>query len=330
VEGEMGGAPFILTGEISRDPELGPVFALNLEGRNLLLFRDEWTLLRADSDIAINGPWRQLAVSGQLALTDGLYRKNVAYFDILRGTDRPLPVEGLQLFSIRQEPLRHMTFDVDIVPRNPFRIDNNLVSGTLRPDLTLTGTGELPILVGAVYVDEIRVRLPTTRLEVDAGLILFTEARPNRPSIDLLAHTRMIGYDINIQVEGTLAEPVVILSSTPPLPQDDLLLLLLAGRLPENGIGRELTRAGGFNIAMYVGRGLLAEWLLNGADDESILERLQIEVGRGITRQGRETLDARLAIAEDVLSRDDALYITAERDVYDDFNVGIKIVFRFR
>jgi hypothetical protein len=330
--GQLGGAPFTMTGNIVRDRELGPVFALELQGSNILLFRDEWTIFRADSDIALNGPWRQMAVSGELALTEGFYRKNVAYLDLLRGSDRPKPVGGMQLFSFRDEPLRSMTFDVAIRPKNPFRIDNNLARGTLRPDLTITGTGELPVMVGAIYVDEIRIRLPTTRLEVEAGLVQFTTANPNRPIIDLLAHTRMVGYDIDVQLEGTVDEPVVILSSTPPLPEDDLLLLLLAGRLPQNGIGAgEFARAGGLNIAMYVGRGLLADWLLgDDVPEESLLERFQLEIGRGITRMGRETLEAQIAIAEDLLKREDALFVTAERDVYDDFNVGIKFIFRFR
>jgi autotransporter translocation and assembly factor TamB len=330
--GQLGGAPFILSGSIHRDREQGPVFALKLQGTNTLLFRDEWTMVRADSNISLNGPWRQMALTGELAITDGFYRKNVAYLDLLRGSNKPKPVEGIQLFSFRQEPLRSMTFNVAIKPKNPFRIDNNLARGTLRPDLTLTGTGELPVLLGAIYVDEVRIRLPTTSLVVEAGLLQFTSARPNRPLIDLVAQTTMARYDIKIQVEGSLEEPVVVLSSDPPLPEDDLLLLLLAGRLPQNAVGvGETARSSGLNIAMYVGRGLLAKWFVgDDPHEESFLEKLEIELGREISRMGRETVEAQLAVAEDLFRKEDALFLTAERDVYDAFNVGIKVIFRFK
>ncbi|MDA8163554.1 MAG: hypothetical protein M0017_00785, partial [Desulfobacteraceae bacterium] len=59
-------------------------------------------------------------------------------------------------------------------------------------------------------------------------------------------------------------------------------------------------------------------------------DRLQVELGQGISRTGQETLDAQMQVAQKVFKKDDALYLTAERDVYDDFNIGVKIVFRFK
>nr|MDA8164883.1 translocation/assembly module TamB domain-containing protein [Desulfobacteraceae bacterium] len=315
--GQLGSAPCTLAGSISR-VDGKTMLNLALRGSNVLLFRNDWMMIRADGDLKAKGPLEQLAVSGRLDITNGYYQRNVDFFNMLRGANRPQQMEGFQLFSIRSGPLRTMTLAIDIGAKKPFRIENNLTKASLRPELTLVGTGELPILLGKIYVDESTIRLPTTRLQVQSGLVQFFQEHPNHPSIDLLAETKMGGYDISMQIEGTYSEPVVTLSSVPPLAHDDLLLLLLAGRMPldRTNPNASQTQAGGVNIAMYVGRGLLADWFRRGSsgeDWESLLDRLQVELGQGISRTGQETLDAQMQVAQKVFKKDDALYLTAER-----------------
>ncbi len=41
-------------------------------------------------------------------------------------------------------------------------------------------------------------------------------------------------------------------------------------------------------------------------------------------------MEAQFRLAEGLLLPGDRLYITSERDVYDNYNMGVKIVFRFK
>jgi translocation and assembly module TamB len=185
---------------------------------------------------------------------------------------------------------------------------------------------------GEVYVDPIRISLPAGILRVESGVVRFLAGDPDRPRLDLSGRARMLGYDISVIVEGPYDEPVVTLSSVPPLLEEELLLLLLTGHPPKTGATQAATHAAGMNVAVYVGKGMLARLFSDQSaeSDESVLDRFEVEIGRGVTRAGQETIDAQFRLAEGVVRDGDVLYITTEKDVYDDVNAGLKIVFRFK
>jgi translocation and assembly module TamB len=202
----------------------------------------------------------------------------------------------------------------------------------LRPDLRLGGTGELPVLIGRIFVDPSRISLPAGRLAIESGVVTFPENNPDRPTFDLTAKSRMAGYDIDMQIRGTSEEPVITLSSQPSLPDSDLLLLVLTGQPPVTGTGQGRQSVAGMNMAVYLGRGLLADWFgLSGQEsDESILERFELDIGRQISSSGQNTVEAQFRLVEGLLLSGDRLFITSERDRYDNYNMGVKIVFRFK
>jgi translocation and assembly module TamB len=129
-----------------------------------------------------------------------------------------------------------------------------------------------------------------------------------------------------------LDNPVVTLASDPPLSHDDLLLLLLTGQPPKTVGGRSPREGASANIAVYLGRDFLDRWVQQRDADskESVLNRLDVDVGRGVTQSGEETIDAQFRLARGVIWHNDTLYLVGEKDVFDNYNTGIKLVFRFK
>ena len=86
------------------------------------------------------------------------------------------------------------------------------------------------------------------------------------------------------------------------------------------------------NVAVFLGRDLIDRWFGSESAEasESIVDRFDIDVGRAVTRSGEETIEAQFRLAEDVLRDGDKLYLTGEKDVFDFYNAGVKIVFRFK
>ena len=329
--GRLGGAPFQITGSVIRNSQDEMVADLRLKGDNLLFYRSAGLKVRADTDLTVKGPIKRLEAGGEVAITDG---RMVQYFDflgLLKGSPKPKVDMGLQLFSITREPLSHMVFNLRITSKNPFSIRNNLARGAVRPELKLTGTGEFPVLAGVVYIDPTRISLPAGSLTFESGVIRFDPNRPDRPTLDLIGTSKMLGYEVTMLVEGPYDEPVVTLSSVPPLPNEELLLLLLTGQPPNSG-GEGQSSRQSMNVAVFLGKDLLARWFGSESSEasESIVDRFDISVGKGVSRAGEETIDAQFRLANDVLRDGDKLYITGEKDVYDFYNVGLKIVFRFR
>jgi hypothetical protein len=335
LRGELGGAPFEVTGSIANLLTRGgqPIADLRLAGQNLLLQRSRTLQARADADLRLTGPMERLVLSGNLALTDGLFAKNFGLAEgLTAGSAKPKAGPGFTLFSFQAPPLRDLRFDVRISAIQPFQIRNNLAKGAVRPDLSLVGTGEAPELVGKIYLEATRLYLPAGRMQFDSGVIHFEAVDPGRPRLDMIGTARMIGYDITAVVAGPYDEPSVSLSSVPPLPDADLLALVLTGQPPKAPGGGPAENRQGLNVAVFIGRDVLMRVPGSDATEslQNVLERFDVELGRSVTRAGDETINARFRVADGVLRQGDTLYLTGEKDVFDQYNAGVRIVFRFR
>jgi translocation and assembly module TamB len=330
--GELGGAPFQITGSVTRNSDSSVLADLRFQGDNLLFYRSAGLKLRADTDLTVKGPLKRLEVVGAVAITDGRLVKYFDFLSTLKGSSKPKTDLGLQLFSIQQAPFSDMVFDVQLTSKNPFAIRNNLARGALRPELKLTGTGKIPVLAGEIYLEPTRLSLPAGSLLFESGVVRFDPNRPDRPTLDLIGTSKMLGYDITMLVEGPFDEPVVTLSSVPPLSNDELLLLLIAGQQPNTENDVQAAQRQSMNVAVFLGKDLIARWFGSESAEasESIMERFDVSIGRAVTRSGEETIEAQFRIADGVIRDRDKLYLTGEKDVFDFYNAGIKIVFRFK
>ncbi|HKE02167.1 MAG TPA: translocation/assembly module TamB domain-containing protein, partial [Planctomycetota bacterium] len=345
LDGELGGAPISVTGTIS---DLGgdPRLDLHATGKDLLLVRTDAGRVRADSDLKIRGTVREPAISGEVRVTEGRFTREVRLLD-LRDTIRasiqrvgrgvsgaaPLPgkTPGITLPSFRDEPLAAAHLDVRVTAERPIEIRGNVFRGALRPDVRVLGTGAVPYLDGLVFIERLSLTLPTTTLRIDSGSVRFRESDPFVPELNLVGGTRMLGYEIEVSITGPFSEPTVVLSSTPPLPTEQLVRLVATGQAPGSTTNSSDERLL-LSVAQYLGADLLQK-LFGGAgddSDDSIFERLEFESGPPVLEVGRETLEARFRVSRSVLFDRDALYLTGERDDFGRYNGGLRIVVRGR
>lgn len=320
-----------MAGDLRRTGDNGWSTDLHLTGTNLLFYRSEGIRVRADADLRLKGPLERMTLGGEIGLTSGRLSRNLDFFSALK-EDRPsagVPAE--LLFSLPDPPLKDMQFDVRITSPSPFIVRNNVARGSLRPDLHLGGTGELPLLTGEVYVDPTRLRLPAGAMQISSGVVRFLASRPNQPQLNLLGEGRAFDYEITVLIEGTANEPQITLSSFPPLPGNELMLMLISGQPPATE-NRTATSGVSMNLAVYVGQDLISQ-LFGGDEAESwasIVDRFEVTLGRRTTRAGDDTLETQFRLGEDLLMDGDTLYITGEKDMYDFYNAGLKFVFRFK
>ena len=131
-------------------------------------------------------------------------------------------------------------------------------------------------------------------------------------------------------VLGPYNEPTLTLNSIPPISNADILLLLLTGKPPAKS-DRDSDLSQNLNVAVYVGRDMIDRWFGDSeGSDDSVLDRFEVETGRHVTRKGDMTMDAQFCLVEDCFREGVVFYITGEKDVFDYYNAGVKIVFRFR
>jgi translocation and assembly module TamB len=169
-------------------------------------------------------------------------------------------------------------------------------------------------------------------MKLETGFVTFDPIDPDRPKLDMVGTTEMLGYDITAVVDGPYNEPVITLSSVPPLPDDELVMLLLTGQPPKKSGLQDAGRRQQMNVAMFIGRDMISRLFGDESDEASefIMDRFDVEIGRGVTQQGDETIHAQFRMADDLLRKGDGLYLTGEKDYFDNYNAGVRLVFRFR
>src|SRR5207245_10479989 len=100
---------------------------------------------RTDADVRVNGPLKTASVTGNVALTNSQFLKNIDLIPIgLPGRPAPEPPSSRPDFSFPDPPLRDWKFDVAIKTKDPFLIRGNLANGGPVSDLKLSGQGLHP------------------------------------------------------------------------------------------------------------------------------------------------------------------------------------------
>lgn len=329
LSGTLGSGPFQASGtvELSK-PE--PHFDLRLDGQEILLARAEDLRLRADAKLSVVGPPGRLRIGGELNLRDGRYTKNFELLDRFSGrspSSRPTTRRGFVLPSIARGPFAQAEFAVEVRAAESLRVYNNVLRASLRPSLRLRGTGAAPLLSGSIFLESARINLPTSTLRIDSGTITLPEQVPIVPTLKLRGETRVAGYDVAVSLDGPYDDPIVF-SSTPPLSQAELVVLLLTGQPPADSFAANSGRAAQ-TFAVYLGQDVIARWF-GDEEGESLVERFEWQQGREMTESGGQTMQVSLRLTADEDEARRVIYLRGEKDVYDRVNFGVKFLFRLR
>jgi len=336
LRGEIGGAPVLVTGTLE---PFGPVrrFDLLVSGQNLLLARDARLRLRADADLRVKGTPSRVALSGELQIAEGRYTTEFSPLEeLLRAARRAAP-DGR---PARPEPhgfalwtdgvLADAELALHFAGPKTFEYRTNLLTASLRPDLWLRGTGAFPTLEGSAYVEEAALELPSDTLELTSGVLTFRPDRPLLPDLDLTAEMRVRAHTVRATMTGSMLSPEVTLSSSPPLADDDLWVLVLTGQLPV-ARGEDRSTAAMESLAVFLARDALVRWFGGDEDDtESLLERFEIDVGAKTSRSGQPTGRVVFYLKPDSRRATRATYLTAEIDEYDRVNYAFGLLYRPR
>ena len=106
------------------------------------------------------------------------------------------------------------------------------------------------------------------------------------------------------------------------------MLLILTGQVPAAGTGGE---AAARSVGMYVAKDLVAQWMggtwLDEGED-TFWSRLDVSSGRDVSKAGVVTLEVTYRWREGATDERNAVYLVAERDVYEDYNMGVRFVLR--
>jgi translocation and assembly module TamB len=202
---------------------------------NARLARSDNIGATVDGTVAItNSRANGALISGELNLPELRYeiiRQGAAQVIELQGVRRkgePLPPPGGDPEADQGTP-SIWKLDLRVRADNELYVSGMGLESEWSADLRIQGTSATPSMTGEAELIRGTYSFSGRRFDVTRGRIAFTGARPPNPRIDLVASSDIKGVTVNINVSGTALNPQIAFTSSPALPQDEIMSRILFG-----------------------------------------------------------------------------------------------------
>jgi autotransporter translocation and assembly factor TamB len=232
LSGLAGGGRFGGTGSIDLKDGTNPKFDLGLKGNQVLLTRSDGIIVRANFDLSVRGPLSGGEVDGAVGITESRFFKDIDILPLnLPGRPPPQPPAGAPPpVSVTTPPFNAWRFNIAVRTDDPFLIQSNLARGRVSVHLQAGGTGAAPSVTGDVVINRLVSSLPFSKMEIDNGRIDFVPGgNILDPTLYLIGRSTVRDYEVTLRIFGNASKPTILLDSTPPLAQGDILVLLATG-----------------------------------------------------------------------------------------------------
>ncbi len=261
-------------GSVTLDPAAGFPGQGEITLQNAALVSSDLMRLVADGRLALGGTLASRpTVSGRIdvrnldinipdRLTSSGAQLNVRHVNVAPGTAPTLPraakagptaakaARGAQQ-ARAQGPLV-ASLDLTISAANRVFVRGMGMDAELGGDLTVRGTSAAPVTVGGFQLRRGRFDVLGKRLDFSRGVVTFSGSTD--PDLDFVAESSANDVTARIQVTGPASAPEILFTSTPTLPQDEVIARLLFGKATgQLSTGQALQVAQ--TVAQFSGRG---------------------------------------------------------------------------
>ncbi|ATQ70076.1 MULTISPECIES: translocation/assembly module TamB domain-containing protein [Methylosinus] len=232
------GGRITVTGRVAVAPETGFPGAIHIMARNAQLVSSEIVTATSDLDLDIGGALaRAPRVSGRVRLAsmevnvpDRLPASAIAppgATHIAPGefAKRMIALEKQAKEKAGKKTSFDAAIDLAIAAPNRIFVRGRGIDAEFGGELRLTGTLQKPVANGAFDLRRGRLQLLTQRIDISRGRLTFAGGLV--PQLDFSAETTAGDVTATIGVSGPAALPSFAFSSTPSLPQDEVLSRLL-------------------------------------------------------------------------------------------------------
>jgi len=209
-----------------------------------------------DADVTISGPLASTSSSALIGGTVTINKADVSIPEYLPGAIPPVEVRHVnaskavrqQVAELGGETQQRQTEQKTIPPRldillsAPGRIfiRGRGLDAELQGNLKIVGTTASPQAVGAFSLKRGQLDILTRRLVFSRGSATFEGSLT--PILDFAATTTVTDTTITVTVSGEADDPQITFTSSPELPQDEVLALLLFGKSVGNLSATQVAR----------------------------------------------------------------------------------------
>jgi len=237
-DGTVSGAGFV-----SLSSTLGYPIQLNLELDNAQLADSDGMAARASGTLSIvNSTDQPATIRGTIRLPETRYRivrQGSAQVKTLTGIRRKS--DAVQLARMQREAAKaepgavsglpsDWRLEVDVLADDQVYVSGMGMESEWSADIRLRGTTGNPRILGGITLIRGTLGFAGRSFELeDGGYLRFNGGDPTNPTLSVSAVGDVDDVTISINLSGSAGNPRVTFSSTPALPQDELMARILFG-----------------------------------------------------------------------------------------------------
>lgn len=221
-------------GKVSLKDILNPVFDLAVQLDKAQVLQQQNTDARVSGNIALRGDTKSAEVSGDILLNSvDVYIANfgsgsTANMLNIKEVNVPQHLKRSRR-EVRTASTGHYDVALDLRIEAPrfIRVKAQGLDTEWQTKLHITGTVNDPVINGYLKLINGKYEIFNARLNLTTGNVFFTGDDGRNPDLDIKGNVKGREVTANIAVSGTAQNPKVALTSTPALPQDEILAKVL-------------------------------------------------------------------------------------------------------
>jgi translocation and assembly module TamB len=211
----------------------GPILDMKAELKSFTAARGDTATAVLSGNASVSGPLSAPAVKAAITLDKANINipdqlpPNVAKLDVVRIDSRYPQGKAPQSVAAAAAPPFAATLDVDFSSPGQCFVRGRGLDSEWRGKIHVGGTSAGPVITGQFEVANGTFDILSHTFTIQRGVVGF--AGDTTPEVDLLATATTADVTANIQLQGSPSNPTLKLTSTPELPQDEVLSRVLFG-----------------------------------------------------------------------------------------------------
>ena len=229
VAGKLAAGSIVING--SAGLQNGKINKINLQGalQKARLRYPKDLVSTFDADLNLNGASDSLALTGNVSVLHAEYLRDFSLLEQILGG--PSGGAGGQ---VSDSPFANVSLNIPVHSRDDgLYVDNELARVHAGLKLVLRGTVAEPFVTGRVTATDGSIFFRGNRFDILDGTIDFLDRNRIHPVLNIRAEADVRSYRVRLDVHShleNLHSSGWIVTSDPPLPQVDILALLIMGK----------------------------------------------------------------------------------------------------
>jgi translocation and assembly module TamB len=226
------------SGRVRLDFDAGVPVEMKITADNAEIISNDLVDATISADLTLTGP---VATDPDLKGTVTINQMDIQLPDRLPRSVTPIPVEhvntppAVKAQFAEENALNRagdgstykVDLDLTVTTTNRIFVRGMGVDAQLGGEIRVHGTSDTPLIVGGFELRRGQVDVIGQRINLTRGIVTFPGTDKIDPELDFIASTTTSSVTAQVAITGTASSPVFTFSSSPDLPQDEVLSRML-------------------------------------------------------------------------------------------------------